>query len=444
MFDFLSGKLSSIFSNLSGRSAISESDIESALEKVHNALLEADVPYDLVQTFIASVKEEVVGKKIIRSLKPDQQFLKVVHDKLLAFFGGAQPVSFSFQLPAVVMVMGLQGSGKTTSVAKMVHFVQKQAQKRGKKRRILMASVDFYRPAAIDQLEVLSKQVDASFYRAHNTDVQKAVAEIYAFYQKEGFELLFLDTAGRLHVDNTMLQELRDIDAHINLRYKFLVLDSMTGQESLAVARAFDQGVGFDRAILTKMDSDTRGGAIFSFRYALKKPIVFVGMGEKIEDLQQFYPERAVSRILDQGDIQTLVEQADEKIKEFEQDSMQKSILSGSMTLADFAQQMDMINRMGSLSKLMKYMPGMASAQVSAHDMQKGEVELKRFRAIISSMTSNERLNPRILDGSRKQRIAKGAGVDVSEVNILLNRFQQVQQYVKLFKKSGSLKRMFR
>ncbi|MDP3889313.1 MAG: signal recognition particle protein [bacterium] len=444
MFDFLSGKLSSVFSKISGRSGITQSDIESVLEQVHNALLEADVPYDLVQTFVHSIKEQVVGQKVVAALKPDQQFLKVVHDTMLDFLGGKKSVPFSFQLPAVVMVLGLQGSGKTTTVAKMVHLVQKQAQQRGKKRSILMASVDFYRPAAIEQLEVLSKQVDASFYRAKSQDPVAAAREMYAYSKNNGFELLFLDTAGRLHIDNDMLQELRDIDIALKPRYKLLVLDAMTGQESLAVARAFDQGVGFDSAILTKMDSDTRGGAAFSFRYTLKKPILFVGEGEKIEDLSQFHPERAVSRILGMGDLQTLLEQAQDKIKQSEQVSLQQSMTTGRLTLVEFAQQMDMIQRMGSLSKVMKYMPGAGGNSLSDHDIQQGEADLKRFRAIINSMTPKERLQPAILDGSRKKRVANGAGVNVSEVNTLLNRFEQAQQYVKLLKRSGPFGRLFR
>lgn len=444
MFDFLSSKLSSVFSTLSRQSTISESNIQQVLEQVSDALLEADVPYDLVQKFIESVKAEAVGKKVIGSLKPGEQFLKVVHDSLLSFFGGKQPVAFTFQLPAVVMVMGLQGSGKTTSIAKLAHYAQKQAKQRGKKRAILMASVDFYRPAAVDQLEQLAKQVEASFYRAQSTDPVQAAREIHAYYKNNGFELLFLDTAGRLHVDNRMLQELRDIDALLAPRYKILVLDAMTGQESLKVAQAFEQAVGFGNAILTKMDSDARGGAAFSFRYALKKPILFVGVGEKIDNLEQFYPERAVSRILGMGDLATLFERAQEKIEESEQERVSKAMFSGRMTLDDFAQQMDMMNKIGSLSKIMQYMPGMGEIKISPDDMRRGEEDLKRFRAIINSMTPKERSQPEILDGSRKKRVALGAGVNESDVNSLIKRFEEAQQYVKLLRKSGPLKRLFR
>lgn len=443
MFDLLTNKFSSLFSHLTGSKTFTEDNIEESCANIKEALLEADVPYDLVETFVESVKKEVVGQKILHALKPTEQFIKIVNDKLISFLGGQDQGVFTFQLPSVVMVMGLQGSGKTTTVGKMAYFVQKLAQQRGKKRRILLASVDFYRPAAVDQLEVLAKAVDVSFYRAKSTDVVQAAIEIHNHYKQGGYELLFLDTAGRLHIDNTMLQELREIETHLNPRYKFLVLDSMTGQESLNVAKTFDQGVGFQAAIMTKMDSDTRGGAVFAFRYALNKPIRFVGTGEKLEDLDQFYPERAASRMIGMGDISSLIERANEKIKQSEQEAAYKSMLSGKMTLQDFANQMDMVGKMGSLSQLIKYMPGFSGTNISQDMIEKGEAEVKHFRAIINSMTPKERVNPRILEVSRKTRVAHGAGVSVEQINLLLQRFEQVQQYAKLFKKRGLFGRQF-
>ncbi len=442
MFDFISKKFSSIFSGIKGAGYLTEANLQKTFDSVKDALLEADVPYDLVETFIASIKKEVVGQKVLESLKPDEQLLKIINDKLIDFLGGKGQVSHTFQLPSVVMVMGLQGSGKTTSIAKMAYLVEKQAQQRGKTRRILLGSVDFYRPAAIDQLEVLSKQLHADFYRAQSTDPVTAAQEIYKKFKNEGYELLFLDTAGRLHVDSTMLQELQNIDAHLEPRYKLLILDAMTGQESLNVAQAFDQSIGFKSAILTKMDSDTRGGAAFAFRYALKKPIAYVGTGEKLDDFEQFHPERAAGRMLGMGDLQSLVEKANEKIKQSEQDKMAQSMMSGSMTLEDFASQLGMINKLGSLSKVMKFMPGMGS-QVSDTMIEQGEKEMNKFKAIISSMTKKERIYPKILNASRKQRVAKGAGVKVQEINLLLQRFEQLKQYAKLFKKRGPFSRLF-
>ena len=436
MFDFLSQKFSSIFSSITGQGRLTEQNIAQAIDQVEQALLEADVPHELIKQFTQSIKEESLGKRVLQSIKPGEQLIKIVHDKLLNFLGGKQ-AQFSFQLPSVVMVMGLQGSGKTTSLAKLAYYVQKQAEARGKNRRILLASVDFYRPAAIDQLALLAKQIGVDFYRPTSSDPVKAAQEIYAHYQKEQFELLFLDTAGRLHIDNQMLQELKDIDAYCTPRYKILVLDAMTGQESLNVAVAFEQSVGFHSALLSKMDSDTRGGAAFAFRYALKKPIIFVGSGEKVADLEQFHPDRMAGRILGMGDIVSLVEKANEKIKQTEQERLYKSLTQGKFTLQDFADQMAMMGRLGSLSKIAKFLPGMVGLNITQEALDQGEQELKRFKAIICSMTQKERMLPRILDASRKKRIAQGAGVQVESVNLLLNRFEQTQQYVKLLKGAG-------
>lgn len=437
MFDFLSRKFSEIVGKLTGGGKLTESNITQALESVRESLLEADVPYELVNTFVESVKNEALGKKVLASVKPGEQFVKIVHDQLVAFMGGKNNLNFTFQIPSVVMVMGLQGSGKTTSIAKLVRYVQKEAEKKGKKRFVLMASIDYYRPAAIDQLETLSKSVNASFFRATSFKPLEAIHEIMNHFKKGGYELLFLDTAGRLHIDSQMLDELKEIDKIVKPRHKLLVLDAMTGQESLTVAKAFDESVGFQGAMLTKMDSDTRGGAAFAFRYALKKPIIFVGTGEKIDDLDLFRPDRASGRILGMGDVLSLVEKAEEQVKESDKQALEKSMRRGTLTLEDFASQMSMVQNMGSLTNLMKYMPGMGSVDIKPEMMEKAEREIKFFRAVISSMTQKERLNPQILDGSRKNRIARGAGVDVAMVNLLLQRFEESKQYVKLFKKLG-------
>ena len=342
------------------------------------------------------------------------------------------------------MMMGLQGAGKTTTIAKFAFYLKKEAAKKNKKRKILCASVDFYRPAAIDQLEIVSKQAGVDFYRATATNAQDAAREIQAYARSKGYEHLFLDTAGRLHVDNTMLLELKNIDNALQPRHKLLVLDAMTGQESLSVARAFEQAVGFNAAVLSKADSDSRGGAAFSFRYALKRPIAFVGVGEKHADLELFHPERAAKRMLGLGDIDTLLEKADEHIKENEQKKIHQSWESGRFNLDDFAQQMGMINRLGSFSKLMKYMPGMGSMNISDSMLEQGEQEMSQFKAILSSMTLKERVCPKVLNPSRKTRIACGAGVGVDQVDKLLSRFEQMQQYAKLLKKSGGIQNMFR
>lgn len=430
MFDFLSQKFSSLFSGLSDAKKLTEENIGQVLETVQEALLEADVPYGVVQTFIASVKNDAVGQKVIGSLKPAEQLMSVVQRKIVDFLGG-DDAGLSFLYPSTVMVMGLQGSGKTTTIGKLAYKIKKDAEKSKITKKILVGSIDFYRPAAIDQLEVLARQVNVFFYRAESNDPVMAAKEIFSFGKNNGYDVILLDTAGRLHIDNTMLQELQEIDALLRPAYKVLVLDAMTGQESLAVAKAFDDTIGFHGAVLTKMDSDTRGGAAFAFRFVLKKPIVFVGEGEKITDLNAFYPDRAAERILGMGDIRTLIERAEEKISADEQEKAEKALNSGSFSLQDFADQMAMMNKLGPLSQLLKYMPGMG-AKISPEMIQRGELELVKFRAIIASMTLKERLNAGILNNSRMQRIAYGAGVTVSDVAKLLKRFEEAKQYVKL------------
>jgi len=441
MFDFLSNKFSNLFSRLTGQSKLTEANIKETLQKVKDSLLEADVPYVLVETFLQEISNEVVGQKVLTAtLKPGEHLIKIIHEKMVAFLGSAQGVeSIMFQIPSVIMLMGLQGSGKTTTVAKLAYFVQKQAEKRGKSRKILLASVDFHRPAALEQLEILAQQVGVDFYRSSLQDSCAAAVDIHNYYKKNGYEHLFLDTAGRMHIDTSLLQELKMIDSKLHPKYKYLVLDAMTGQESLRVAQLYEESVGFNGAILTKIDSDTRGGAAFAFRYTIKKPIVFIGAGEKVGDLEFCRPERMASRILGMGDIQSLIERAEEKIKQSDKDALEKSLQQGKMSLIDFAQQLEMMNKIGSLSQIMNYMPGLGQNKLTPEMVEKGEKEIKRFRAIINSMTLKEKLCPALLNGSRKQRIAQGAGVTVTHINEFLDRFEKSQQFVKLFKKLGKL-----
>lgn len=432
MFDLLSKRFGSIF-NQFGKKRLQESDLQDTLQLIVDSLLEADVPHDLAQQFAQEVKKEAVGKQIIKGLKPGDQFVKIVHDKLKQFLGGSA-VDINFEYPATILVMGLQGSGKTTTISKLAYFVEQQ-EKRDK--RVLFASVDFYRPAAIDQLEQLSQKIGANFYRSEKIDPIEAAVDIKDYFEEQKYDLLFLDTAGRLHIDQDMLRELVSIKKLVKPTHNILILDAMTGQESLNVAKSFDEAVGFEYAVLTKMDSDTRGGAAFSFRYALKKPILFVGVGERVQDIQEFKPDRMAGRILDMGDIVTLAERAEKEIQNDEQESLYDAMSKGRLTLQDFAKQLEMVGRLGSVSSLMKYLPGMGSLNISEDMLQKGELELKKFKAIIGSMTKKERIKPEILDGSRKKRVAHGAGVAVTDVNLLLSRFQESQQYVKLLSKFG-------
>ena len=444
MFDFLSQKFSGVFQWLKGKSSLSPQDVEKALGQIKEALLDADVPLNVVQDFLTTVQQQITGLALHQKLNPGEQVIKAVYDKMLEFLSGGikSPEAISFAIPSVTLVMGLQGSGKTTTSAKLAHWVIKEAQKRGKNRKILLASVDFYRPAAIDQLETLAKQINVDFYRAQSTSVTHAASEIAAYAKTNLYELLFLDTAGRLHIDDQMMIELKEIVRRTEPKQKILVLDAMTGQESLKVAQSFDAAIGFNGAILTKMDSETRSGAAFAFRYVLKKPIYFVGAGEKVNDLESFIPDRIASRILGMGDLMSLIERANETSSPKSQEDAANRFMSGNFSLEDFAQQISFINNLGPLQKIMQYLPGMPNLPADA--VEKGQVEMKRFKAIIESMTPKERRLPQILDASRKSRIAKGSGTIVQEINQLLQKFEQSKQFAKMFKKGGPLKGMFR
>lgn len=437
MVDFLTERFSSVFSRLTGQHKLTESNIDQAVQKINDALLEADVPQKVVQEFVSKVKEEALGQKVLSSLKPGEQFIKVVHDQLVALLGQQPATAELVRQFSFVMVMGLQGSGKTTTLAKIALWLQQHYKKQGHSKKILLGSVDFYRPAAVDQLEVLAKQLAIDFYRSPLKQPVEAAQDIQAYARKHGYEVVLLDTAGRMHIDNTMLEELREIDARVRPSYKLLVLDAMTGQESLTVAQTFDQAVGFQGAILAKMDSDTRGGAAISFRYALKKPVLFMGTGEKVDNLELFHGDRLAKRILGMGDLESLLERAEEKISVQEQERLEKAMMSGNMTLVDFAKQLEMMGSMGSLTKIAQYMPGMGALKITQEQIEKGEKDLKVFKAVINSMTLKERLKPKLLDGSRKKRIAKGSGTQVSDINFLLERFEQSQQFGKLLKRFG-------
>lgn len=439
MFERLSNAFSSLVNRLVGEKQLTGAAVDPLLAKVHDALIDADVPYEVAQRFLATLRGDITGTTLVRSLKAEEQIMKIVHDAVLKFLGGSSPV-FAPGVPSTIMLIGLQGSGKTTSLVKLAHYLHKEAQKKSKKQSILVASIDFYRPAAIDQLEIAAKAAGIDFYRSSQqspTSVLTAAQEIAAYAKAKGYDYLFLDTAGRLHVDTAMLEELEKVSKIVNPRHTFIVLDAMMGQQSLAVAKAFNEAVGFDAALLTKMDSDTRGGVAFAFRYILNKPILFIGTGEKVGDLEAYKPERIATRMLGMGDLVSLAEQAAEKIKASERKKAEESFAKGVFTLEDFASQLGMMNQLGSLAKLANYLPGFAGAQLSPAMIAQGELMMKKYRAILSSMTAKERLAPSILNGSRKQRIARGAGVSLQDVHDMMNRFEQTQQFVKLMKMGG-------
>lgn len=442
MFEFLSQKLSSAFSWLNGKSKISSEDIASSCEQVKVSLIEADVPLDIVNELVATISAAVVGLKPQKGLTAGQQFIKAVHTALTDFLGGASTQTFSVTFPSTIMVMGLQGAGKTTAIAKLARYFLKEAEQKGKKRRILCASVDYYRPAAREQLKIMATSVGASYYESLLQDPVAAAQDIAHYAKKNSFELVFLDTAGRLHVDESMIQELKKIDTLVAPKHKLLVVDAMIGQESLAVARAFSDSIGFEGALLTKMDSGTRGGVALAFRYSLKKPIYFIGDGEKVADLQKFVPERVASVVLGLGDVLTVIEKIESEVSKNEQEHAMRRLMSKDFNLNDFGAQLGMVDRMGSMTSMLKYLPGMGT--VSQEHIDQGIKEMKRMGAIISSMTSKERSYPRLLDASRKNRIASGAGVAVADVNQLLQKFEKTKQLATMFGKVGGFKGVFR
>lgn len=446
MFSSISDKFSSIFAKITGTKTLSEKNVADVIASLQDSLIDADVPYEVVESFVSQVKRDALGKSVIGSVRPGEMFIKVVYDQLKSLLSGdaSVPDSLAFSIPSVLMFMGLQGSGKTTTIGKIAYYLKAQAEQKRKNRRILLASVDFQRPAAIDQLEIIAGRLHIDFFRASAVNVSEAVQEILAAYKSGGYDHLLLDTAGRLHVDAMLLEELVGIKKIVKPRYSILVLDAMTGQQSLTVAKAFEQAVGFDGAILSKMDSDTKAGAALAFKFVLKKPIMAVGVGEHFEDLQYFKPDRVANRLIGLGDLETLLEKAQQKISAQEQESAAKRMMSGDFTYEDFLQQLTMVNRIGSLQSLMGYLPGAASVKLTAEQIEQGERDLKRFKAIIQSMTPRERRQPGILNDSRKRRIASGAGVLEKNIDQLVERFEQSRQFVKLLKKNGLFNSLLR
>lgn len=435
MFGSLTEKFSALFSRFSS-DRVSQQTVDQAMQMVKNTLLEADVPFEVVTHFIQQVQQDLAGKKLFSSLKPAELVMKTVHERIVELLGGKQSATgFSFQIPSVIVMAGLQGSGKTTTLSKLAHLIQKDAAKRNKKRRILVCSVDYYRPAAGEQLEILAKTIGVDYYAAPATEPVEAAVQAVQYAQKNHYEHCFIDTAGRLHVDQQLLTELSGIIKRVKPTYTFLVLDGMIGQESLRVAQSFEAIINATGVILSKMDGDTRGGAAFACYYMVKKPVIFMGTGEKVDDLEYFNPERIANRIIGLGDMHTLIEKAQDKIKVSDQEDLQKAFNKGKLTLQDFAKQLDMMSSLGSLSSLMKYIPGISGMKVDSSQIEKGEREMKKFKAIISSMTLKERLNPRIINESRVKRIAKGSGTVPQDITLLLERFEQSQQFVKILKR---------
>ena len=426
-FESLSDKLQNIFKNLRDKGRLSEADVKAALKEVKMALLEADVSFKVVKQFISSIQERAVGEEVFGSLTPGQTVIKIVTEELIKLMG-SETTEIALK-PAseitVIMMAGLQGAGKTTTTAKIA------AKLKAKGRKPLLAACDVYRPAAIKQLQVNGEKVGIPVFtmgdKISPVDIAKGAIE---HASKNGFNVVILDTAGRLHIDESMMDELVGIREAVEVYQTILVVDAMTGQDAVNVAGTFNDKVGIDGVILTKLDGDTRGGAALSIRSVTGKPILYIGMGEKLSDLEQFYPDRMASRILGMGDIQSLIEKAAAEVDEEQAKELSQKLRKAEFDYNDFLTQMQQIKKMGGMGSILSMMPGVGS-QLSGIDMDEGERSLRRVESIILSMTKEERANPSLINPSRKQRIAKGAGVDVSEVNRLVKQFDQMKKMMK-------------
>jgi len=434
LFDQLSERLGAIFSRLSGRGKLTEGDVNEALREVRIALLEADVSLAAAKSFVARVKEKAIGANVLESLTPAQTIVKIVHEELVDLLGGAQArLQFSDAPPSIIMLVGLQGSGKTTQAAKLALRLKEQG------RRTLLVAADVYRPAAIDQLVTLSKQIDLPVYERGTQDPVKTAREAVAEARRLGLSTVIVDTAGRLQIDDALMEELERIKAAIVPKEILLVADAMTGQEATNVAKGFHDRLGITGVILTKMDGDTRGGAALSIHAVTGAPIKFVGVGEKVGALEPFYPDRLASRILGMGDVLTLIEKTQGLYSAEQAKQLEEKLLKQSFTLDDFLDQMRQVRKLGSMTDILKMVPGLSRALPK--DFEIPEKEVKKIEAIICSMTRRERRNPDLLNGSRRKRIALGSGTQVSDVNRLVKQFDQSRQLMKQL--GGGKKRRF-
>ena len=426
-FESLSDKLQNIFKNLRGKGRLSEADVKAALKEVKMALLEADVSFKVVKQFISSIQERAVGEEVFGSLTPGQTVIKIVTEELVKLMG-SETTEIALKPGneiTVIMMAGLQGAGKTTTTAKIA------AKLKAKGKKPLLVACDVYRPAAIKQLQINGEKVDVPVFsmgdKISPVDIAKAAVE---HASKNGFNVVIIDTAGRLHIDEGMMEELENIKETVNVYQTILVVDAMTGQDAVNVSGTFNDKIGIDGVILTKLDGDTRGGAALSIRSVTGKPILYIGMGEKLSDLEQFYPDRMASRILGMGDIQSLIEKAAAQVDEEQAKELSQKLRKAEFDYNDFLSQMQQIKKMGGMGSILSMMPGVGS-QLAGVDMDEGERSMHRVESIILSMTKEERANPGLMNPSRKQRIAKGAGVDIGEVNRLVKQFDQMKKMMK-------------
>ena len=432
MFETLSEKLDGIFRKLKGRGRLDEENIQSALKEIRMALLEADVNFRVVRDFIEDIRKRAVGQEVLDSITPGQQVVKIVHDRLIELMGGvSSQLKFGSRIPAPIMLVGLQGCGKTTTAVKLARSVAEQG------KRVYLVSADVYRPAAGEQLKVLGERIGAGIFdAAGSSDAVGICVRAVEEARRGGYEVIIVDTAGRLAVDAEMMDELKRIKAQINPSEILFVADAMTGQDAVNVAGRFDEVLGIDGVIMTKMDGDARGGAALSLKAVIGKPIKFVGVGEKIDALEVFHPERMASRILGMGDVLTLVEKAQATMDFREAKVLEQKFRKNEFTLDDFRNQLTQIRKMGSLQEIIGMIPGMKRIK-ALKDMTPDEDELGRVAAIIDSMTGKERRNHLIIDGSRRKRIARGSGTTVQDVNRLLKNYAEMRKMMKRMTTGG-------
>ena len=429
-FEGLSEKLNETFKRLRGKGRLTEDDVRLGMREVRMALLEADVSYKVVKDFVAQVTERCVGSDVLDSLTPAQQIIKIVNEELTNLMGGTNAkLSFANKGPTIIMMVGLQGAGKTTNGAKLAGFLRKQYGKRP-----LLVACDVYRPAAIQQLQVVGKQLDIPVFELGQADPVHIAQEAIKYAADHGNDTVFLDTAGRLHVDEALMDELKRIKAAVHPNEILLVVDAMTGQDAVNAAGAFDSALGIDGVLLTKLDGDARGGAALSIKATTGKPIKFVGTGEKLDMIELFHPDRMASRILGMGDMLSFIEKAEQQYDEEQAKKLEEKLRKNKFDLGDYLDQMEQIGNMGDLSQLAGMLPGNMKGLENA---QIDEKQLSRQKAIIQSMTVKERENPQILNASRKRRIAAGCGQEVSDVNRLLKSFETMQQLTKAMSKGN-------
>lgn len=431
-FSNLTDRLNHAFAKLRNRGALTELEIKQAMREVRVALLEADVNFSVAKDFIAKVTELAVGEQILKSLTPGQQVIKIVNEQLIELLGSTQSkLGVSPKLPTIIMMCGLQGAGKTTMCGKLALHLQKQG------KRVLLCADDVYRPAAIKQLEIVAGKVKAGFFEMGQGNPVKIAENAVKHAEKNGFDTVIIDTAGRLHINEELMNELKSIKKAVNVFETLLVVDSMTGQDAVNVAKTFDEALDITGVIMTKLDGDTRGGATLSIKAVTGKPIKFVGTGEKPEDLEPFYPDRMASRILGMGDVLTLIEKAQTAIDEEQALKMAKKLKDASFDLNDYLEQFEQVAKMGDLNDLVGMIPG--AGKLKLGDKKVDEAQIKRNKAIIQSMTPDERSNPKILNYSRRKRIAAGSGLQVQDVNRLIKQFEQTRDMMKKMSKSKRL-----